>query len=124
MATVTIAGTLSFPLGDEATARSRTFGAALEYNQKNVFDVLVADGSRIDLLGEMSDVMACFVECTLGEGDLEINGASELHPLTVDDGFWVWFNPDGGLDSLEIHGSMDSAFRVYLFALGDFPDPR
>jgi hypothetical protein len=117
MATLTIAGTISFPLGDEGTPPSRAFTAQLVYTERNIGDVvLVGAQADVDLMGLMTDAKACYIEVLEGEGDLKANGATEVLAVTTTAGFWIWFNPDGGLTALTVTTAADATFRVYMFA--------
>lgn len=116
MPTLTIAGTLSFPLAAEASPPSRPFSAQLSYNERNVDDVLLTGAqSDIDLMGRIADAKACYIEVTLGSGDLKVNGATTTLPISTDGGFWVWFNPNGGLTALTVTTTANASFRVYMF---------
>lgn len=117
MPTLTISGTISFPLAAEATASSRTFSSTLVYTEKNVDDVVIS-GAQVDqdLMGRITDAKACYIECAVGGGDLKVNGATPVLPISVDGGFWVWLNPNGGLTALTVTTSGDATFRVYMFA--------
>lgn len=117
MPTLTIAGTLSFPMGAEATPPSRSFSASLIYTQKSTDDVVIV-GAQTDenLMGRITSAKACYIEVVAGAGDLKINGATEILPVDVDGGFWVWFNPNGGLTSLTVTTAADATFRVYMFS--------
>ena len=117
MATLTIAGTLSFPVAEEASPPSRAFSAQLIYAERNIEDVVLGSAlSDQDLMGRITDAKACYIECLIGAGDLKINGATEVLALTVDGGFWIWFNPDGGLTQLTVTTAAAAKFRTYLFA--------
>lgn len=117
MPTLTIAGTISFPLADEATASSRSYTATLTYTEKNVDDVVIT-GAQVDqdLMGRITDAKACYIECAVGGGDLKINGSTPVLPISVDGGFWVYLNPNGGLTALTVTTTGDSTFRLYMFA--------
>lgn len=116
MPTLTIAGTISFPMGAEATPPSRSFSRSLIYTQKNTADVVIVGAQADqDLMGRITNAKACYIEVTQGEGDLKINGAAEVLPVSVDGGFWVYFNPNGGLTSLTATTTADARFRVYMF---------
>ena len=117
MPTLTIAGTISFPMGAEATPPSRPFSASLIYTQKNTDDVVIT-GAQVDqnLMGRITNAKACYIEVELGSGDLKINGAATVLNVDVDGGFWVWFNPNGGLTALTVTTTADSKFRVYMFS--------
>lgn len=116
MPTLTIAGTISFPMGAEATPPSRPFSASLIYTQKNTDDVVIV-GAQVDqnLMGRIVNAKACYLEVELGGGDLKINGAAVVLPVSVDGGFWIWFNPNGGLTALTVTTTADAKFRVYMF---------
>jgi len=116
MPTLTIAGTISFPLGAEATPPTRTFSASLIYTQRTVDDVGIT-GAQTDqsLMGRLTDAKACYIEVETGEGDLKINGSTEVLPISVDGGFWAWFNPNGGLTALSVTTTANAKFRVYMF---------
>lgn len=117
MPTLTIAGTISFPLGEEATPPSRPFNASLIYTERNVDDVVIV-GAQVDqdLMGRLTDAKACYIECEAGAGDLKINGATPVLAISVDGGFWIWFNPNGGLTALTVTTAADATFRVYMFS--------
>ena len=117
MSTLTIEGTISFPLGDEGTPPERAFSAQLNYTERNVDDVVLSGAQAdIDLMGRITDAKACYIECTTGGGDLKVNGATQVLAISVDGGFWIWFNPAGGLTALTVTTSASAAFRVYMFA--------
>jgi len=116
MPTLTIAGTISFPMGSEATPPSRPFSASLIYTQKNTDDVVITGAQATQsLMGRITNAKACFIEVLAGVGDLFVNGAIVALPVSVDGGFWVWFNPGGGLTALTVTTSANASFRVYLF---------
>jgi len=116
MPTLTIAGTLSFPLGAEASPPSRSFSASLIYTQRNVDDVVLT-GAQTDqnLMGRITNAKACYIEVETGAGDLKVNGATPVLPISVDGGFWVWFNPNGGLTALTVTTAANAKFRLYMF---------
>jgi hypothetical protein len=116
MPTLKIAGTLSFPISDEATLSSRSFSAELAYTERNVDDlVIVGAQADVDLMGRIADAKACYIEVVAGAGTLKVNAATQTLPITVDGGFWVWFNPDGGLTALTVTTSANATFRMYMF---------
>jgi len=116
MPTLTIAGTISFPMGAEATPPSRPFSASLIYTQKNTDDVVIVGAQADqDLMGRITDAKACYIEVIAGAGDLKINAAAPVLSVSVDGGFWIWFNPNGGLTSLTVTTAADSTFRLYMF---------
>ena len=114
MPTLTIAGTISFPLGAEATPPTRAFNASLIYTQRSVDDVVVGIVTDQNLMGHITDAKACYIEMASGDIDLKVNASTAI-PLSIDGGFWVWFNPNGGLTSLTVSSAAAAAFRVYLF---------
>lgn len=116
MPNLTLSGTLAFPLGTEPTPPSRSFTASLVYTQRNVDDVTIT-GAQVDqdLMGRISNAKACYLEVEVGSGDLKINGAATTLPVSVDGGFWVWFNPNGGLTSLTVTTTATAKFRLYMF---------
>lgn len=117
MATLKIAGTISFPLGEEATLPSRSYSAELIYAERNVDDInLVGAQADVDLMGRMTDAKACYIEVESGSGQLKVNGAATTVPISADGGFWVWFNPNGGLTSLTVTTTATSKFRMYMFS--------
>lgn len=117
MPTLTITGTLSFPLGEEASPPSRSYSASLVYTERNIDDIELSGAQAdIDLMGRITNAKACFIECTAGAGDLKVNGATPIIQVSVDGGFWVWFNPNGGLTALTVTTSGDSSFRLYMFS--------
>jgi hypothetical protein len=116
MPTLTIAGTISFPLGEEANPPSRSFSAQLIYDQKNVDDVVITGAQAdVDLMGLITDAKACYIEVTVGAGDLKVNVSTPVLAISVDGGFWIWFNPNGGLTALSVTTAADAKFRVYMF---------
>jgi len=116
MPTLTIAGTLSFPLGAEASPPSRAFSASLIYTQRNVDDVVIS-GAQVDqnLMGRVTNAKACYIEVETGAGDLKVNGAATALTISVDGGFWIWFNPNGGLTALTVTTAANAKFRLYMF---------
>jgi hypothetical protein len=117
MPTLKIDGTIAFPIADEATLSSRTFAAELLYTERNVDDVVITGAQADqDLMGRLADAKACYIEVVAGAGDLKITGAAVVLEITVDGGFWVWFNPNGGLSALTVSTTADSTFRVYMFS--------
>lgn len=116
MPTLKIDGTISFPLADEAALSSRPFAAELVYTERNVDDVVIT-GAQVDedLMGRVVDAKACYIEVVAGAGDLKINGAAVVLEITVDGGFWIWFNPNGGLTALTVTTAADASFRLYMF---------
>jgi hypothetical protein len=117
MPTLSIDGTVTFPLAGEATGTPRSFSAELIYTQRAIQDVeLVGVQSNIDLMGLIAEAKACYIEVIAGDGQLKINGASQTLDISMDGGFWVWLNPNGGLTALTVSTSADATFRVYLFA--------
>jgi hypothetical protein len=116
MPTLKIDGTISFPIADEATLSSRAFAAELVYTERNVDDIVIVGAQADqDLMGRIADAKACYIEVVAGAGDLKINGAAVTLEVTVDGGFWVWFNPNGGLTALTVTTAADSTFRMYMF---------
>jgi hypothetical protein len=117
MATLKIDGTISFPLGEEANPPSRPYSAELIYAEKNVDDIsLVGAQADVDLMGRIADAKACYVEVESGGGELKVNGAVTTLPISADGGFWIWFNPNGGLTSLTVTTTATSKFRMYMFS--------
>jgi hypothetical protein len=117
MPTLSIAGTISFPLGTEASPPSRAYSAQLVYTERNVDDVvLVGAQADVDLMGRIADAKACYIEVEAGAGDLKVNGAAVVLPISEDGGFWVWFNPNGGLTALTVTTAANATFRVYMFS--------
>ena len=116
MPTLKLSGTISFPIAAEATLSGRPFSAELIYSERNIDDItIIGAQADQDLMGRIADAKACYVEVVAGAGDLKVNGATVTLPLTVDGGFWTWFNPDGGLTALTVTTAADSKFRVYMF---------
>jgi len=117
MATLKIDGTISFPLGDEATPPSRPYSAELIYAEKNVDDiVLVGAQADVDLMGRVTDAKACYIEVVAGQGDLKVNSATQVLSISSDGGFWIWFNPNAGLTALTVTTSANASFRIYMFS--------
>jgi len=114
MPTLTIAGTISFPLGAEATPPTRAFNASLIYTQRSLDDVAVAIVTDQNLMGHVTNAKACYIEMSSGDIDIKVNTSAAI-PLSVDGGFWVWFNPNGGLTALTVSSLAAATFRVYLF---------
>ena len=116
MPTLKIDGTIAFPIADEASLSSRTFSAELIYGERNVDDVVISGAQADqDLMGRILDAKACYIEVVLGAGDLKINGATPVLEISVDGGFWVWFNPNGGLTALTVTTAAAATFRTYMF---------
>lgn len=116
MPTLSISGTISFPLGTEASPPSRPFSAQLIYTERNVDDVVIVGAQAgVDLMGRIADAKACYIEVEAGEGALKINGAATTLDISADGGFWVWFNPNGGLTALTVDTTANAKFRVYMF---------
>jgi hypothetical protein len=118
MATVTIAGTISFPLAGEANPPARAFQATLaNYEEKSDADVVIA-GAQEDqsLMGRIANAKFCYIECIEGGGALKVNGSTPTIPLSAAGGHWSWFNPTGGLTALTITTTGDTTLRVYMFA--------
>lgn len=116
MPTMKIEGTLSFPLADEATLPSRPYSAELVYTERNIDDIsLVGAQVDVDLMGRIADAKACFIEVETGEGTLKINGATPTLAISAAGGFWIWFNPAGGLTELTVSTAADAKFRLYMF---------
>jgi hypothetical protein len=78
--------------------------------------VLVGAQADIDLMGRITDARACFSEVITGDGDLKINGATPVLPISANGGFWIWFNPNGGLSALTVTTTANASFRVYMFS--------
>jgi len=117
MPTLKIDGTISFPLASEATLSSRSYSAELVYTERNVDDLIIVGAQADqDLMGRIADAKACYIEVVAGAGDLKINGATPVLPISSAGGFWVWFNPNGGLTALTVSTSANSTFRVYMFS--------
>jgi hypothetical protein len=117
MPTLTIAGTITFPLGAEATPPpGRPFSAQLIYSQRNIDDITLV-GAQVDvnLMGQIANAKACYIEVDQGSGTLKINGVASALPISVTGGFWIWFNPSGGLTALSVTTAANAKFRVYLF---------
>jgi hypothetical protein len=116
MATLKIDGTISFPLGDEAEPPSRSYSAELVYSEKNVDDIsLVGAQVDVDLMGRIAEAKACYIEVEAGGGELTVNAADQSMPISADGGFWIWFNPNGGLTALTVTTTATSKFRMYMF---------
>lgn len=117
MPTLTIAGTISFPLSDEASPPSRPFTATLIYDERSVDDVkIVGPQADVDLMGQIADAKAVYIEAIAGDGVFKVNGAVVTIPLESAGGFYVWFNPSGGLTALTVTTTANATFRVYVFA--------
>lgn len=117
MPTLTISGTISFPLAEEASPPSRSFGSSLVYSEKRDSDVKIVGAQvDVDLMADIADAKAAYIETKVGAGDFKINGSTPTIPLTVDGGFWMWFNPNGGLTAMTVTTAANATFRVYLFA--------
>lgn len=70
----------------------------------------------LDVMGNMADAKAAFIEQVSGDGDWKINGATPVLPVESPGGFWIWFNPAGGLTALTLTTAAAAEFRVYLFS--------
>lgn len=117
MATLTISGTLAFPLANEASPPSRAFSATLVYTEKSTKD-LVLTGAQVDvdLLDGIADAKAVYVECLTGDGTIEANAATAGVDIAAGSGWYQWFNSAGGLTALTVTTSADASFRVYVFS--------
>lgn len=117
MPSLKIDGTLQFPLADEANLSSRSYSAELVYTERNIDDIVLSGAQAdIDLMGRIVDAKACFIEVISGEGDLKINVATPTLAIAAAGGFWVWFNPAGGLTALSVTTAADASFRIYMFS--------
>jgi len=117
MPTLKIDGTISFPIADEADLSSRPFAAELVYTERNIDDVVIVGAmADQDLMGRLADAKACYIEVVTGDGDLKINGSTPVLAISSDGGFWVWFNPNGGLTELTVTTLANASFRVYMFS--------
>lgn len=116
MPTLKIDGTIQFPIASEAELSSRPYSAELPYTERNIDDiVLVGAQADEDLMGKIANAKACYIEVLTGNGDLKVNAGAAL-PITVDGGFWIWFNPNGGLTSLTVTTTANASFRIYMFS--------
>lgn len=117
MPTLTIAGTISFPLAAESSPPSRTFSYTLVYTQKTTKDLVITGAQvDVDLLDGIADAKAAYIECLTGSGTLEVNGATAGNDIAAGSGFYAWANPNGGLTSFTVTTSADASFRLYIFA--------
>lgn len=117
MPTIKIAGTISFPIADEAELSSRPYSSELIYTERNIDDVVIVGAQAdVSLMGQIADAKACYIEVVAGSGDLKINGATQVLGIHVDGGFWVWFNPNGGLTALTVTTTANATFRSYMFS--------
>jgi hypothetical protein len=117
MPTLKIDGTIAFPIADEASLSSRPFSAELVYTERNVDDVVIVGAQADqDLMGRLGDAKACYIEVVVGDGDLKVNGAAQEIAISSDGGFWIWFNPNGGLSTLTVTTAANATFRVYMFS--------
>ena len=117
MPTLKIEGTISFPIAAEAELSSRPYSAELVYSERNIDDVVIA-GAQVDqdLMGRITDAKACYIEVIQGDGALKVNGSTPTLPIDSSGGFWVWFNPNGGLTALTVTTTANAEFRVYMFS--------
>lgn len=77
----------------------------------------MATGAQTDLdvMGNVADAKACFIERIAGDGEFTINAGDQ--PVTLGaSSLWLWFNPAGGLTSLTLTTPGDAIFQVYLFS--------
>lgn len=117
MSTLTIQGTVSFPLGGEADPPDRPFKAQLIYTKRAIQDVVLAGvQTNVNVMGTLTNAKAAYVEVTSGTGDFTVNGGDEPVPIGGVAGFWLWFNPAGGLTALTVTTAASASFRVYLFS--------
>jgi len=111
-----IEGTLSFPLASEASLPSRPFSAELIYSERNVDDISIVGAQvDVDLMGRITNAKACFIEVESGVGDIKINAAAQVLEISAAAGFWIWFNPAGGLTALTVTTTAAAKFRLYMF---------
>lgn len=116
MPTIQVDGTIKFPLAAEADLSSRPFSSSLVYTERSVVDHVFSGAvADIDIMGLITDAKASFVEMIAGQVDLKINGATPILPLTSGSGFWLWFNPNGGLTGLTATTAAAASLRLYLF---------
>lgn len=116
MATLTYQGTLSFPLGDEASPPSTPFSFSLVYTQRNVDDLVFGGAvTDEDIMGKVVDAKAVYMECLTGGGSFKMNTGGAV-PLKPGSGSMCWFNPDGGLTVLTLTTTAASSFRLYMFS--------
>lgn len=110
--------TLQFPLGDESDPKvTSPITVTINYDQKVPADVKITGSqSNVNLLGLITNAKAAFVQCTSGAGDLKANASSTSVPLKAGQGWWAWFNPDGGLTALTISTTDSARFRTFIFA--------
>jgi hypothetical protein len=113
MPTLTISGTISFPLGSEATPPERPFNAQLIYTQRSIQDIALASASGLSLMANIANAKACYVERITGDATFVINGSGSVDIAAS--GFWLYFNPAGGLTTLTTTFGSPASFRVYLF---------
>lgn len=117
MPTLTIEGTVQFPLAAEANLSSRPFTASLVYTERHVDDLVLAPAtSDQDILAPISDAKACYIEMVSGDATLKVNGAATAIPLTSTSGFWIYFNPAGGLTGLLVSSTPGGTMRLYTFS--------
>ena len=116
MPTMKIEGTIQFPLASEATLSSRPYSAEIVYTERNIDDIVLV-GAQVDedLMGKIVDAKACYIEVLAGDGTLKVNAGTAL-PIDVAGGFWIWFNPNGGLTALSVTTTANASFRVYMFS--------
>jgi len=117
MATLTISGTIAFPLANEASPPSRSFTASLVYTEKVTKDLVITGAqSDVSLLDGIADAKVAWVECVSGTGTIKDNGAATGVVIKAGTGWYSWFNPDGGLTALTVTTTADATFRIYAFA--------
>jgi len=117
MPTLTVSGTISFPIAAESTPPSRSFSFTLNYTKKVTKDLeLTGAQVDVDLLDGIADAKAVYVECLVGSGTLEANAATAGSDVTAGNGFYAWFNPDGGLTTFTVTTGADATFRYYIFS--------
>lgn len=66
-------------------------------------------------MGALTDAKACFIEIDQGEVTIKVNGVAQPLPLTATSGFWIYFNPDGGLTDLTVSSLANAKIRAYIF---------
>ncbi|KKM05631.1 hypothetical protein LCGC14_1752110 [marine sediment metagenome] len=117
MPTLTISGTIAFPLAAESTPPSRTYSYTLVYTEKSTKDLTVTGiQADVDLLNGITDAKAVFVECLTGDGTIEVNSAVLGVDIAAAGGWFQWANPAGGLTELTVTTTADATFRVYVFS--------
>lgn len=66
-------------------------------------------------MGAIADAKACYIEVEQGVALIKMNAGVPSIPISATSGFWIWFNPSGGLTALTVSTTANAKLRVYMF---------